>query len=73
MSNLFFGKIQRIFVARPARYVRGAFYPTLRAAPGTCVGLRLCRTPCDVATRWKLLQDKALQTLVKITMLYKVF
>ena len=31
--------------------VWGYHCPTLRAAPGACVGLRLSRTPCDVATR----------------------
>ena len=38
-------------VARPARHIMGAFHPTLRATPGACVGLRLCRTPCDAASR----------------------
>ncbi len=38
-------------VARSARYEREASTPTLRAAPGTWVGLRLFRTPCDVASR----------------------
>ena len=42
----------RLFsVARPARHAKGAFHPTLRAAPGACAGLTLSRTPCDVASR----------------------
>ena len=38
-------------MVRPARYIMGAFHPTLRAAPGACMRLPLFRTPCDVASR----------------------
>ena len=39
-------------VARPARYIKGHFPPTLCAAPGACVGLRLCRATRDFASRF---------------------
>jgi hypothetical protein len=45
------GELCNRAVARSARYEREASTPTLRAAPGTWVGLRLFRTPCDVASR----------------------
>ncbi len=42
----------RLFpVARSTRYIRRTFHPTLRAAPGACMGLTLFRTLCDVASR----------------------
>ena len=41
-----------LFWWRPCRrYGGGVFTPMLRAAPGACMGLRLCRTPCGVASR----------------------
>ena len=43
-------------MARPARHVMGPFHPTLRAAPGACVGLSMvshsvrCRSATSVIT-----------------------
>jgi len=36
----------------PRALYQGAFSPTLRAAPGACVGLRLCRATRDFASRF---------------------
>ena len=41
MSTLFFGKIQRIFVARPARYVRGGFLPHAACRSGHLRGVTI--------------------------------
>ena len=52
MSTLFFWKIQRIFVARPARYVRGGL------STPRCVPLRaLARGYDHVALRTMSLRD----------------
>ena len=46
-----FDSMQTVFSGAPRVLYQRAFHPTLRAAPGTCVGLALFCTPCDVASR----------------------
>ncbi len=52
---------------------RGVSLPTLRATPGAYAGLRLCRTPCDVALRQNPASIRGglcriMQSLVKLCM-----
>jgi len=53
-------------VARPARYIIGSLYPTLRAAPGAGVGLSMVSRSarCRFATMWR---DNVAKTSRKIS------
>ena len=61
-------------MARPARYIMGAFHPTLRAAPGACAGLSMVShsVRCRFATKFLLPDNdnlrRTMQLFVKITM-----